>query len=237
MNTKKKEIMKKQAIPDPSFSEDLYRIKRLQIKVRDGVEVPVSILYHKDTDLYANNDLILFAYGSYGSSMDASFSTSRLSYINRGFVYAIAHIRGGMELGRQWYLDGKLLKKKNTFNDYIDVSKGLCDLGITAPKKIAAKGGSAGGMLMGVIANWAPELFNSVLAEVPFVDVLNTMLDDTLPLTTLEYNEWGNPNDKQYYEYIKSYSPYDNVSSQEYPHLLAVCGLNDMRVTYWGQNG
>ena len=233
METKKKELKKKQEIPDPSFSEELYRIKRIYVKTRDETEVPVSILYHKDTDLFASNDLILYAYGSYGSSMDASFSSSRLSYVNRGFVYAIAHVRGGMELGRQWYLDGKLLKKKNTFFDYIDVAKGLCDLGITEPKKIAAKGGSAGGMLMGVVANWAPELFNSILAEVPFVDVLNTMLDDTLPLTTLEYNEWGNPNEKDYYDYIKSYSPYDNVSTQAYPHIMAVCGLNDMRVTYW----
>ncbi len=231
--TKSKSVIKQQEVPDPAFDSRNYKIKKLFVKSRDGVEIPVTLIYHKSTKLDASAPLLLYAYGSYGASLDASFGVIRLSYVDRGLIYAVAHVRGGMELGRQWYLDGKLLNKKNTFNDFIDVAEGLIGLGYTATGRIIAKGGSAGGLLMGAIANERPDLFAAVIAEVPFVDTLNTMLDDSLPLTTIEYNEWGNPNKKEYYDYIKSYSPYDNIKRQPYPAVLAICGLNDMRVTYW----
>lgn len=229
----KKTIVKKQEVPDASFKPENYKTELLFINARDGVEIPVTLMYHKSTQFDTKTPLLLYAYGSYGSSVDAAFSTMRLSYVDRGIVYAIAHIRGGMELGRQWYLDGKLLNKKNTFYDFIDVAEGLISLGYTSSGNIIAKGASAGGLLMGAIANERADLFAAIIADVPFVDTLNTMLDDSLPLTTIEYNEWGNPNEKEYYEYIKSYSPYDNIKNQDYPAILAICGLNDMRVTYW----
>lgn len=175
----------------------------------------------------------MYGYGSYGASIDADFSYSRLSLLDRGFVYAIVHVRGGGELGQQWYEDGKFLKKKNTFNDYLDACDALLKLGYGSPSLCYAMGGSAGGMLMGVAINERPELFHGVIAQVPFVDVVTTMLDESIPLTTGEFEEWGNPQDPQYYEYMKSYSPYDNVTAQAYPHLLVTTGLHDSQVQYW----
>ena len=180
-----------------------------------------------------NTPLLQYAYGSYGYNIDPGFSTSRLSLLDRGFVFAIAHIRGSETLGRQWYTDGKFLKKKNTFYDFIDCSKFLIAEGYTSPNNLFAEGGSAGGLLMGAIINYNPELYKGVIAAVPFVDVVTTMLDSSIPLTTGEYEEWGNPNDKEYYEYMKSYSPYDNVTAQDYPNLLITTGLHDSQVQYW----
>ncbi|WP_183050918.1 prolyl oligopeptidase family serine peptidase, partial [Salmonella enterica] len=179
------------------------------------------------------NPLLVYGYGSYGSSIDADFSSSRLSLLDRGFVYAIVHVRGGGELGQQWYEDGKFLKKRNTFNDYLDACDALLKLGYGSPSLCYGMGGSAGGMLMGVAINERPELFHGVIAQVPFVDVLTTMLDESIPLTTGEFEEWGNPQDIEYYDYMKSYSPYDNVKAQDYPHLLVTTGLHDSQVQYW----
>lgn len=235
MRTRDRVVRKVQEIPsgyDPSF----YRSERLYAKSADGVEVPISIVYRIDPnteDLGESRPLYLYGYGSYGAPMDAAFSTTRLSLVDRGFVFAIAHIRGGSELGRNWYEDGKFLRKKNTFNDFIAAAEYLIEKGYTRKGEIAIAGGSAGGMLIGNVINQRPELFKAAIAHVPFVDVVNTMLDDTLPLTTLEYEEWGNPNDPAYYHYMKSYSPYDNVKAQNYPHLLVTSGFNDPRVTYW----
>jgi len=215
------------------FHRGDYVSQRLFAKSSDGVNIPISILHRKETPLDGTAPLLLYGYGSYGSSIPASFSSTRFSYVNRGFVYAIAHIRGGMELGYDWYEGGKLIQKKNTFNDYIACAETLIQENFTAKNNILAVGGSAGGMLMGAVANMRPDLFKAIITHVPFVDVVNTMLDDTLPLTTMEYNEWGNPNDKEYFDYMLSYSPYDNVTKQDYPHMLIVCGLNDPRVTYW----
>jgi len=175
----------------------------------------------------------LYAYGSYGSTVDPTFSSNRLSLLNRGFIFAIAHIRGGEYMGRQWYENGKLMEKKNTFNDFIDASQYLIDKGFTGPEHLHAMGGSAGGLLMGVILNEAPELYRSVVAAVPFVDVITTMLDESIPLTTSEYDEWGNPSDKAYYDYMLSYSPYDNVKKQNYPNLMVTAGYHDSQVQYW----
>ncbi len=224
-------VLKRRATGTKAYSEDDYVVKRVWLKARDGVNVPVTLLYHKDTKAPA--PLILHGYGSYGEMLDSEFSNYRILLCERGFIFATAHVRGGSELGKSWYLDGKLQKKKNTFNDYIDVAQGLIDDGYTKKSWIIAEGGSAGGMLMGVVANEAPELFLGIVASVPFVDVLNTMLDDSLPLTTLEYKEWGNPNIPKDYEYIRSYSPYENVRTQNYPHMLVIAGLHDQRVMYW----
>jgi oligopeptidase B len=199
----------------------------------DGSKIPISLVYHVDTEINSNTPLLLYAYGSYGSTIDPYFSTVRLSLLNRGFVYAIAHIRGGEYMGRQWYEDGKLFKKINTFTDFIDSSKFLINNKYTSPEHLYAMGGSAGGLLMGAVINMAPELYNGVVAQVPFVDVITTMLDDTIPLTTGEYDEWGNPNDKEYYDYIKTYSPYDNITNKMYPNLLVTTGLYDSQVQYW----
>ena len=177
--------------------------------------------------------LLLYGYGSYGLSMESVFRSARLSLLNRGFIFAVAHIRGGQELGRQWYEEGKLLQKKNTFNDFMDCAQALTDKKYTSPSRLFAMGGSAGGLLMGVIANEAPQLFRGIIAAVPFVDVVTTMLDETIPLTTEEYDEWGNPNKKVYYDYMLSYSPYDNVKAQKYPALLVTTGLHDSQVQYW----
>ena len=228
-----KHLVKVQEIPDKTFKSSNYVSKRIYIDSKDGVSIPVSLLYRKDLDLDHPHKLYLYAYGSYGSSMDASFSSSRISYVDRGMIYAIAHVRGGMELGRKWYLDGKLKKKQNTFDDFIAVAEGLINLGYTSKGRIVASGGSAGGLLIGAVSNQRPDLFGAMIANVPFVDVLTTMLDSSLPLTTIEYNEWGNPEIPEFYSVIKSYSPYDNVTSQDYPSMLVICGLNDMRVTYW----
>jgi oligopeptidase B len=191
------------------------------------------MVYKKGLQKNGKNPTLLYAYGSYGASMDPYFSSTRLSLLDRGFVYAIAHIRGGEDLGRQWYEDGKLMKKKNTFTDFIDCSKYLIDQKITSPQHLYAEGGSAGGLLMGAIVNLAPQLYNGVIAQVPFVDVVTTMLDDSIPLTTGEYDAWGNPNQKKAYNYMKSYSPYDNVKTQIYPNMFITTGLHDSQVQYW----
>jgi len=191
------------------------------------------MVYRKGLNKNGENPLLLYAYGSYGYSMNATFSSTRLTLLDRGFVFAIAHIRGGEDLGRQWYEDGKLLKKKNTFTDFIDCSKFVIEQKYTSPKHLYAEGGSAGGLLMGAIANLAPELYHGIIAQVPFVDVITTMLDESIPLTTGEYDEWGNPNVKKYYNYMASYSPYDNVKKQNYPNMYVSTGLHDSQVQYW----
>ncbi|EFG1109186.1 oligopeptidase B [Escherichia marmotae] len=231
MDTGERRVLKQTEVP--GFDAENYRSEHLWITARDGVEVPVSLVYHRKHFRKGHNPLLVYGYGSYGASIDADFSFSRLSLLDRGFVYAIVHVRGGGELGQQWYEDGKFLKKKNTFNDYLDACDALLKLGYGSPSLCYAMGGSAGGMLMGVAINERPELFHGVIAQVPFVDVVTTMLDESIPLTTGEFEEWGNPQDLQYYEYMKSYSPYDNVTAQAYPHLLVTTGLHDSQVQYW----
>ena len=231
MDTGERHVLKQTEVP--GFDAANYRSEHLWIVARDGVEVPVSLVYHRKHFRKGHNPLLVYGYGSYGASIDADFSFSRLSLLDRGFVYAIVHVRGGGELGQQWYEDGKFLKKKNTFNDYLDACDALLKLGYGSPSLCYAMGGSAGGMLMGVAINERPELFHGVIAQVPFVDVVTTMLDESIPLTTGEFEEWGNPQDPQYYEYMKSYSPYDNVTAQAYPHLLVTTGLHDSQVQYW----
>jgi len=216
-----------------AFKPENYKSQRLWANARDGERIPISMVYHKDTPLEETTPLLLYAYGSYGHTVDPSFSSSRLSLLDRGFVYAIAHIRGGEYLGRHWYEDGKLLKKKNTFYDFIDCSRFLIEEKYTSAQHLYANGGSAGGLLMGAVINMAPDLYHGVIADVPFVDVVTTMLDDTIPLTTSEYDEWGNPNEKTYYDYMLSYSPYDQVKPQDYPHLLVTSGLHDSQVQYF----
>lgn len=231
MDTGERRVLKQTEVP--GFYAANYRSEHLWIVARDGVEVPVSLVYHRKHFRKGHSPLLVYGYGSYGASIDADFSFSRLSLLDRGFVYAIVHVRGGGELGQQWYEDGKFLKKKNTFNDYLDACDALLKLGYGSPSLCYAMGGSAGGMLMGVAINQRPELFHGVIAQVPFVDVVTTMLDESIPLTTGEFEEWGNPQDPQYYEYMKSYSPYDNVTAQAYPHLLVTTGLHDSQVQYW----
>ncbi|WP_282610234.1 S9 family peptidase [Pelagibius sp. Alg239-R121] len=233
MATRKRILRKEQEIPSGHKPED-YLTARITVASHDGTAVPVSLLYRKDLKLDGSAPLLLYGYGSYGHSMPASFSTNRLSLVDRGFVYAIAHIRGGMDKGYHWYSAGKLMTKKNTFLDFVAAAEGLIAAGYTSKGQIAIHGGSAGGMLVGAVANMRPDLLKAVVGEVPFVDVLNTMCDDTLPLTPPEWPEWGNPiADGEAYDYIASYSPYDNVTAQAYPHVLATAGLTDPRVTYW----
>jgi len=220
-------------VVDTSFDPDNYIEKRVWALSRDGVQIPISLVHHKDVSHSSSTPLLLYAYGSYGSTVDPTFSSNRLSLLNRGFVFAIAHIRGGEYMGRQWYENGKLMKKKNTFTDFIDASQYLINEGYTSPEHLHAMGGSAGGLLMGVVLNEAPQLYRSVIAAVPFVDVITTMLDESIPLTTSEYDEWGNPNDKAYYDYMLSYSPYDNVKKQNYPNLMVTAGYHDSQVQYW----
>lgn len=233
MSTKTNKVLKQQSVLDEHFDIDNYYSKRVWAKAKDGAAIPISIVSRKDTPLNGKTPLLLYAYGSYGSTIDPDFSSTRLSLLDRGFIFAIAHVRGGEYLGRSWYEEGKMLNKKNTFTDFITCSEYLIEQGFTSAKNQYAYGGSAGGLLMGVIVNEAPELYNGVIAAVPFVDVVTTMLDETIPLTTGEYDEWGNPSDKDYYQYIKSYSPYDNVKKQAYPNLLITTGLHDSQVQYW----
>ncbi|WP_273273708.1 S9 family peptidase [Maribacter polysiphoniae] len=233
MRTKDKVVKKEQEVLGGKFKKEDYRSERIWATARDGAKVPMSIVYHKDTEINKNTPVLQYAYGSYGSTIDPYFSTVRLSLLDRGFVYAISHIRGGQYLGRQWYDDGKLLKKMNTFTDFVDCSKHLIKNNFTSPDHLYAMGGSAGGLLIGAVVNMAPELYNGVIAAVPFVDVVTTMLDDSIPLTTGEYDEWGNPNEKKYYDYMKSYSPYDNVTAHEYPNILVTTGLHDSQVQYF----
>lgn len=232
MKDKTSEVKKEQVVLG-NFNKENYITQRLWVTARDGKKIPISIVYNKNTPINENTPVLQYAYGSYGVNMDVYFSSSRLSLLDRGFVYVIAHIRGGQELGRPWYEDGKMLNKKNTFNDFIDVSKYLIENKYTSPKHLYAMGGSAGGLLMGAVINQAPELYNGVIAQVPFVDVVTTMLDDSIPLTTGEYDEWGNPNEKIYYDYMKSYSPYDNIERKNYPNMLVTTGLHDSQVQYW----
>ena len=232
MDTGERTLLKQTEVLGGFDSGD-YVSKRIYVTARDGVKVPVSMVYHKDTVLGKDTPLLLYGYGAYGISVEPYFSSVRLSLLNRGFVFAIAHVRGGQEMGRRWYLDGKLLKKKNTFYDFIDVAKFLIKEKYTSPSHLYAMGGSAGGLLMGAVLNMAPDLWHGVIAAVPFVDVLTTMLDESIPLTTGEYDEWGNPNDPKYYFYIKSYSPYDNVDEVAYPNILVTTGFWDSQVQYW----
>jgi oligopeptidase B len=233
MSDQQKTVLKTQEVLGGDFDPDDYISKRLWADARDGTKIPISIVYHKDTQLSKNTPILQYAYGSYGHTIDPYFSSTRLSLLNRGFAFAIAHIRGGEYMGRHWYEEGKLLKKMNTFYDFIDCSKFLIQQKYTTAEHLYANGGSAGGLLMGVVINLAPDLYNGVIADVPFVDVVTTMLDDTIPLTTSEYDEWGNPNDKTYYDYMLSYSPYDQVKEQYYPNLLVTSGLHDSQVQYF----
>jgi oligopeptidase B len=233
MRTKTKTILKEQEVQGGKFDKNNYEEKRVWATATDGTKVPISIVYRKGIKYDGNNPLLLNAYGSYGYSSEPYFSTSNLSLLDRGFILGIAHVRGGEDLGRQWYEDGKLLKKKNTFTDFIDCTKFLISEKFTSSQHMYAEGGSAGGLLMGAVANMAPELYNGIISQVPFVDVVTTMLDDSIPLTTGEYDEWGNPNEKKYYDYMLSYSPYDNVKSQDYPNLYVSTGLHDSQVQYW----
>ncbi|NNL16535.1 MAG: S9 family peptidase [Flavobacteriaceae bacterium] len=232
-STRENKIMKEQEVLDKSFKKENYHSRRIWATARDGEKIPISMVYKNNIQLDGSNPLLLYAYGSYGSTMDPYFSSIRLSLLNRGFIFAIAHVRGGEYLGREWYEKGKLEFKKNTFNDFIDCSQFLIDNKYTCPNHLYASGGSAGGLLMGVVLNEASHLYNGIIASVPFVDVLTTMLDDSIPLTTGEYDEWGNPNNEEDYFYIKSYSPYDNVKNQYYTNLLVTTGLHDSQVQYW----
>ena len=232
MKTKEKTLLKQQEVVG-GYDPSAYETKRLYAKSRDGVNVPISLVYKKSLKKPAGNPTLLYGYGSYGATIDPTFSSVRLSLLDRGFIFAIAHIRGGQMLGRPWYDDGKLFKKKNTFNDFIDCAEHLLAEGYTEPGNLFAMGGSAGGLLMGAVVNQRPDLWKGVVAAVPFVDVMTTMLDESIPLTTGEYDEWGNPNEKDPYEYMLSYSPYDNVEAKSYPNLLVTTGLHDSQVQYW----
>ncbi|MDO8927538.1 MAG: S9 family peptidase, partial [Bacteroidota bacterium] len=232
MDSKVKTLKKQQEVLGGYNSTD-YVTERLYATAKDGTKAPISLVYKKGFKKDGNSPLLLYGYGSYGASMDASFNSTRLSLLDRGFVYAIAHIRGGQEMGRQWYEDGKLMKKINTFNDFIDCGKFLVSEKYTSNKHLYAMGGSAGGLLMGAVINMAPEMWNGIVAQVPFVDVVNTMLDESIPLTTNEFDEWGNPKDKDAYFYMKSYSPYENIEKKNYPNMLVTTGLHDSQVQYF----
>lgn len=232
MNTKEKQLQKEQQVVGGYKKED-YVTERLWVTAKDGARIPVSVVYKKGFKKDGQQPLLLYAYGSYGSSMDVGFSSGRLSLLDRGFCYAIAHIRGGEEMGRQWYEDGKLMKKKNTFTDFIDCAEFLIAQQFTGKAHLYANGGSAGGLLMGAVVNMRPDLWHGVVADVPFVDVVTTMLDESIPLTTNEFDEWGNPGNKEAYDYMKSYSPIDNVLPRAYPNLLVTTGLHDSQVQYF----
>ena len=232
MTSKDRKLMKQQEVVG-GHDPNQYSSERLYAKAIDGTLVPISLVYKKGTPLDGSAPTLLYAYGSYGANMDAGFSSARLSLLNRGFVYAIAHIRGGQEMGRHWYEDGKLLKKKNTFTDFINCAEHLIANNYTTNEKLFAMGGSAGGLLMGAICNMRPDLWRGVVNAVPFVDVITTMLDETIPLTTFEFDEWGNPKNKEYYDYMKSYSPYDNIEKKAYPNILVTSGYWDSQVQYW----
>ena len=232
MDTKTRELKKQYEVLG-GYDPSLYQSERIFAKASDGTMVPLSLVYRKGMVKDGNNPLLLHGYGSYGISQEPTFSSNRLSLLDRGFVYAMAHVRGGGEMGRYWYEDGKLLKKKNTFTDFIACAEHLIAEKYTSSNKLVIYGGSAGGLLMGAVTNMRPDLFKAVIADVPFVDALNTMLDPSIPLTVIEYEEWGNPNEEEYYDYMKSYSPYDNVEAKDYPNMLITAGLNDPRVQYW----
>ena len=233
METKEKTVKKETEVLGGKFDKNNYASKRVWATADDGTKIPISMVYRKGMEQNGKNPTLLYGYGSYGATIDPAFSTTRLTLLDRGFIFAIAHIRGSQYLGRQWYEDGKLMNKKNTFTDFVDVSEFLINENYTSPEHLYAAGGSAGGLLMGAIVNMAPELYNGIIASVPFVDVITTMLDDSIPLTTGEYDEWGNPNNEDYYWYIKSYSPYDNVEAKDYPNMFVTTGLHDSQVQYW----
>ena len=232
LNERSKKILKETKVIG-GHKPSRYTSERLFAKGRDGVEIPISLVYKKGLIKNNQNPLLLYAYGSYGNSTDPWFSSTRLSLLDRGFIYAIAHVRGGQEMGRKWYEDGRLFKKKNTFNDFIDCAAFLSKKGYTSASHIYAKGGSAGGLLMGAVINMAPELFNGVIAAVPFVDVISTMMDESIPLTSAEFNEWGNPKNFESYEYMNSYSPYDQVEEKNYPAIFITTGYHDSQVQYF----
>lgn len=232
MDTRGQTLLKRDEVLG-EFDPANYITERLRVRTHDGVNVPISLVYRRDKRREGPNPLLLYGYGSYGASMDATFSATRLSLLDRGFIYAIAHVRGGEELGRWWYEQGKLFHKKNTFTDFIAVAENLIREGYTSPNMLYAQGGSAGGLLVGAVANMRPDLFDGIVARVPWVDVVTTMLDPSIPLTTSEYDEWGDPNEPDYYHYMLSYSPYDNVNAQDYPNLLVTTGLHDSQVQYW----
>jgi oligopeptidase B len=226
-------MVRKQTEVRGGYDPSLYRSERVFATAPDGERVPISLVYRAPLQLNGERPLLLNGYGAYGLSYDPSFSSNTLSLLDRGFVVAIAHVRGGEEMGRPWYEGGKLLNKRSTFTDFIASAEHLVAAGYTASDRLVINGGSAGGLLMAAVTNLRPDLFHVVLADVPFVDVVNTMLDASLPLTVIEYDEWGNPNDRAAYEYIRSYSPYDNIEAKDYPHMLVTAGLNDPRVAYW----
>ncbi|MBC7904278.1 MAG: S9 family peptidase, partial [Gemmatimonadaceae bacterium] len=232
MDTKEKKLMKQQEVVGGYNAAD-YVTERLYATSRDGVKIPVSVVFKKGFEKNGSSPLLLYGYGSYGNSLDATFSGNRLSLLNRGFAFAIAHVRGGQEMGRQWYEDGKMQKKINSFNDFIDCGEFLVRAKYTSKAHLYAQGGSAGGLLMGAVVNMRPDLFNGIIAQVPFVDVINTMLDESIPLTTNEFDEWGNPKVKEHYAYMKTYSPYDNLSKKDYPNILVTTGLHDSQVQYF----
>ena len=232
LTTRERTLLKQEEIRG-GFDSQNYTVERVMAPARDGIEVPISLVYQSGIQRNGTNPALLYAYGSYGSSMDARFRPEVVSLLDRGFVFAVAHIRGGQEMGRLWYEDGKLLKKKNTFTDFIDGGQYLVDQGYTSPDRLFGRGGSAGGLLMGAVANMAPELFAGIIANVPFVDVVTTMLDDDIPLTTGEFDEWGDPKQREYYDYMLSYSPYDNVAAKDYPAILVTTALEDSQVQYF----
>lgn len=231
MLTQEKQLLKQEEVKD--FNKQNYQSERIWVTAQDGIKVPVSLVYRKDLFKHGQNPLLVYGYGAYGYGIDPSFSSSRLSLLDRGFVYAIAHIRGGGDLGKNWYIQGKTIHKMNTFTDFIDATKGLLSEGYGKAGHVYAMGGSAGGLLMGAVVNMAPDLYEGVVSAVPFVDVVTTMLDPSIPLTTGEYDEWGNPENEEDYWRIKAYSPYDNIKAQHYPHILVTTGLHDSQVQYW----
>ena len=234
MRTRETKLLKQQEVLGGTFDSNNYISERIWAPSRDGkVKVPISLVYHKNTKKSAETPLLLYGYGSYGHTIDASFSNVRLSILDRGYIFAIAHIRGGEYLGREWYEDGKMLHKKNTFFDFIDAAKYLVSENYTSSQHLYAMGGSAGGLLVGAVMNYEPTLFNGIIAQVPFVDVVTTMLDESIPLTTGEFDEWGNPKKKKYYNYMLSYSPYDNIEEKDYPNILITTGFHDSQVQYW----
>ena len=235
MRNQTKEVKKEQEVLGGKFNKSNYKSERVWATARDGKKVAISLVYHKDTELNKDTPLLQYAYGSYGYTISDGFSSTRLSLLDRGFVYAVAHIRGGQYLGREWYNDGKMMNKKNSFFDFIDCSKYLIENKYTSAKHLYAMGGSAGGLLMGGISNFNPELYNGIIAAVPFVDVISTMLDESIPLTTGEFDEWGNPKEKEAYDYMLSYSPYDQVEAKDYPNMLVTTGYFDSQVQYWEQ--
>jgi oligopeptidase B len=232
IQTGERQLMKRTPVLG-GFDAANYRTELLWAPARDGARIPVSIAYRVGFEKDGSAPMLQYAYGSYGATMDPAFSVARVSLLDRGFVYALAHVRGGQEMGRHWYEDGKLLKKKNTFTDFIDVTRFLVKEGYADPARVSAMGGSAGGLLMGAVANMAPADYRAIVAQVPFVDVVTTMLDESIPLTTNEFDEWGDPKKKEYYDYMLSYSPYDNVARQAYPAMLVTTGLHDSQVQYW----